>query len=51
MKKNEHTLRYLWEIIKHTNKHIRGAPGGERKEKGGEIFEEIMVENYPNFDI
>ena len=43
-KKNEDTIKDLWDNIKHTNIHIIGVPeGGEReREKGLEkIFEEI----------
>ena len=41
-KKNEDSLRDLWDNIKCTNIHIRGVPEGEEREKGSEkIFEEI----------
>ena len=43
------SLRDLWDNIKHTNIHIIGVPEGEEREKGCEkIFEEIIVENFPN---
>ena len=49
MKRNEDSLRHLWENIKCTNIHIKGVPVGEEREKGPEkIFEEIIVENSPN---
>ena len=49
MKRNENSLRDLWDNIKHNNIHIIGIPEGEEREKGPEkIFEEIIVENYPN---
>ena len=49
MKRNEDSLRDLWDNIKHTNIHVIGVPEGEEREKGPEkIFEEIMVENVPN---
>ena len=49
MKRNEDSLRDLWDSIKHNNIHIIGAPEGEEREKGPEkIFEEIIVENFPN---
>ena len=49
MKRNEDSLRDLWNNIKHTNIHILGAPEGEEREKGPEkIFEEIIAENFPN---
>ena len=49
MKRNEDTLRDLWDNIKHNNIRIIGVPEGEEREKGPEkIFEEIIVENFPN---
>ena len=49
MKRNEDSLRDLWDIIKRNNIHIIGVPEGEDREKGPEkIFEEIIVENFPN---
>ena len=48
MKRNEDSLRYLWDNIKCTNIRIIGVPGEEEKKKEPEkIFEEIIVENYP----
>ena len=42
------TIRDLWDNTKHTNIRIIGVPE-EEKEKGSEkIFEEIIVENFPN---
>ena len=50
MKKIEDSLRDLWDNIKHTNIRITGVPE-EEKEKGSEkIFEEIIVENFPNME-
>ena len=49
MKRNEDSLRNLWDNIKCSNIHIIGVPEGEEREKGPEkIFEEIIVENFPN---
>ena len=49
MKKNEDSLRDLWENIKHTNIHIVGVPEGEETNKGAEkLFKEIKAENFPN---
>ena len=49
MKRNEDSLRDLWENIKHTNIHIIRLPEGEEREKGPEkIFEEIIVKSFPN---
>ena len=49
MKRNEDRLRDLWDNIKRSNVCITGVPEGEEREKGPEkIFEEIIVENFPN---
>ena len=49
MKRNEDSLRDLWDNIKCTNIHVIGVPEGEEREKGPKkIFEEIIVENFPN---
>ena len=49
MKINEDSLRDLWDNIKHNNIHIIRVPEGDEREKGPEeIFEEIIVENFPN---
>ena len=34
MKRNEDSLRDLWDNIKHNNIHIIGVPEGEEREKG-----------------
>ena len=49
LKRIEHSLRDLWDNIKCTNIRIIGIPEEEEKKKGTEkIFEEIIVENFPN---
>ena len=49
MKRIENSLRDLWDNIKSTNIQIIGFPEEEEKKKGTEkIFEEIIVENFPN---
>ena len=49
MKRNEDSLRDLWDNIKCNNIRIIGVPEGEEREEGPEkIFEEIIVENFPN---
>ena len=49
MKRNEDSLRDLWDTIKHTNIRIIGVPEEHEKKKGfKKIFEEIIVENFPN---
>ena len=49
MKRIEDSLRDLWDNIKCMNTQIIGVPEEEEKKKGTEkIFEEIIVENFPN---
>ena len=49
MKRTEDSLRDLWDNTKHTNIQIIGVPEEEERKKGYEkIFEEIIVENFPN---
>ena len=49
MKRNEDSLRDLWDNIKCTSNHIIGVPEGEEREKGLEkIFEEIIAVKFPN---
>ena len=48
-KRSKDSLRDLWDNIKHTNIWILGVPEEEGKKKGYEkIFEEIILENFPN---
>ena len=48
IKRNEDSLRDIWDNIKHTNISIIGLPE-EEKEKGPEkLLEEIIVKNFPN---
>ena len=49
IKRNEGSLRDLWDNIKCNNIRNMGVPEGEEREKGPEkIFEEIIVETFPN---
>ena len=49
MKRNEDSLRDLWDNIKRNNICIIGVPEGEEREKQSEkIFEKIIVENFLN---
>ena len=49
VKRNEDSLRDLWDNIKLNNIRIIGVPEGEEREKGPKkIFEEIIVRNFPN---
>ena len=51
MKRLENSLRDLWDNINHTNIRIIGVPEEEEKKKQYEkIFEEIIVENFPNME-
>ena len=49
MKRNEDSLRELWDDIKRNNICIIGVPEGEVREKGPErIFQGIILKNFPN---
>ena len=49
MKRIQDNLRDRWDNIKCTNIRIIGVPEEEERKKGTEkIFEEIIVENFPN---
>ena len=49
IKRMKDSLRDLWDNFKCTNIQIEGVPEEEEKKKGYEnIFEEIIVENFPN---
>ena len=49
MKRIEDSLRDFWDNVKCTNIRIIGVPEEEEEKKGTEkIFEEIIVENFPN---
>ena len=51
MKRSEDSLRVLWDNIKCSNSRIIGVSEEEEKEKGYEkIFEEMIVENFPNME-
>ena len=51
MKRTGDSLRDLWDNIKSTNIRIIGVPEEEEKKKGYEnVFEEIIVENFPNME-
>ena len=51
MKRTEDSLRDLWDNIKCTNIQIIGVPEEEKKKGYEKIFEEIIVENFPNLEI
>ena len=48
MKRLEDNLRDLWDNMKCTNIRIIGVPEEEKKKVTEKIYEEIIVENFPN---
>ena len=50
MKRTKNNFRDLWNNIKHTNIRIIGVPEEEKKKGHEKIFEEIIVENFPNME-
>ena len=49
LRKNEEGLREMRDNMKHNNIHIIGIPEGEEEEQGIEnLFEKVMMENFPN---
>ena len=50
MKRTEDRLRDLKDNIQHMNIWIRGVPEEEKKKRYEKIFEEIIVENFPNME-
>ena len=51
MKRTEDSLRDIWNNIKHTNIRIIGVPEEKEEKKSYEkIFEEVIVETFPNME-
>ena len=48
MKRIEYNLRELWDNTKRTNIQIIGVTEEEKMKGSEKIFEEIIVENFPN---
>ena len=48
MKRAKDSPRDFWDNIKHTKIAIIGVPEEEKKKGYEKIFEEIIVENFPN---
>ena len=48
IKRIEDSFRDLWDNIKHTNIQLIGIPEEEKEKGSEEIFEEIIVKNFPN---
>ena len=49
LRKNEEVLREMQDNMKRNNIHIIGIPEGEEQEQGiGNLFEKVMMENFPN---
>ena len=47
-KKNEEGLREMQDNMKHNNICIIGAPEGEEEQGIQNLFEKVMMENFPN---
>ena len=50
MNRTEDSFRDFWDNIKYTNIWIIGVPEEEKKKGYEKIFEEIIVENFPNME-
>ena len=50
VKRTEDSLRDIWDNIKCTNLGIMGVPEEEKKKGYEKIFEEIIVEIFPNME-
>ena len=50
IKRTEDSLRDLWENTKCINIWIIGVPEEEKKKGSENIFEEIIIENFPNME-
>ena len=50
MKRTKDSLRNIWDNIRCTNIQIMGIPEEEKKKGYEKIFEEIIVENFPNME-
>ena len=50
MERTEDSLRDLWDNIKCINIQIIGVAEEEKKKGSEKIFEEIIVENFPNME-
>ena len=49
LKRNEDSLRELWDNVECNYIHITGVPEGEEREKETEkTFQELIAENIPN---
>ena len=48
LRKNEEGLRETQDNMKHNNIHIIGIPEGEEEQWIENLFEKIMMENFPN---
>ena len=50
MKRTEDSLRDLWDNIKCTNIQTIGVPEEEKKKGYTKVFEELIIENFPNME-
>ena len=51
LRKNEEGLREMQDNMKHNNIHIIGIPEGQEEQGIENLFEKVMMENYPNLMI
>ena len=50
MKRTEDSLRDLWDNIKCTNIQTIRVPEEEKKKGYKKVFEEMIIENFPNME-
>ena len=48
LRKNEEGLREMQDNMKHNNIHIKGIPEGEEELGIENLFEQVIMENFPN---
>ena len=48
LRKNEEGLREMQDNMKHNNIHIIGIPEGEEEQGIENLFEKVLMENFPN---
>ena len=48
LRKNEKVLREMQDNMKRNNIHIIGIPEGEEEHRIENLFEKVMMENFPN---
>ena len=48
LRKSEEALREMQENVKPSNIHIMGIPEGKEEQRIENLFEKVMMENFPN---